>query len=83
MGVIPIVSPCAAFDKIEEYGYLLPNLSIKAIDKAMQWSRALSPTQTQELIIKNISYSKQKWNIQQFEYELHNLLKSEIINHTK
>ena len=58
-------------------------LSIKAIDKAMQWSRALSPTQTQELIIKNISYSKQKWNIQQFEYEFHNLLKSEIINHTK
>ncbi|NDO61714.1 glycosyltransferase [Bacteroides caecimuris] len=83
MGVIPIVSPCAAFDKIEEYGYLLPNLSIKAIDKAMQWSRALSPTQTQELIIKNISYSKQKWNIQQFEYEFHNLLKSEITNHTK
>lgn len=83
MGVIPIVSPWAAFDKIEEYGYLLPYSSIEEIDKAIQWSKSLSINQIQKLIIKNISYSKQKWNIEQFGNEFQNLLKEEIINYIK
>lgn len=83
MGVIPIVSPWAAFDKIKEYGYLLPYSSIEEIDKAIQWSKSLSIAQIQKLIIKNISYSKQKWNIVQFGNEFQKLLKEEIINYIK
>lgn len=83
MGVIPIVSPWAAFDKIEEYGYLLPYSSIEEIDKAIQWSKSLSIAQIQKLIIKNISYSKQKWNIVQFGNEFQKLLKEEIIKYIK
>lgn len=82
MGVIPILSRWAAFDEIEEYGYLLKEISIKEIDKAVQWGTSLSMMRTQELIKKNIDYSKKKWNIQQFKNELQLLCKQEILEHS-
>jgi glycosyltransferase involved in cell wall biosynthesis len=37
MGVIPITSQWGAIDQIEHYGYLLPELSVEAISKAIEY----------------------------------------------
>ena len=37
LGVIPIVSRWAAFDEIEDYGYILEDLTVSAIQKAILW----------------------------------------------
>lgn len=75
MGVIPIVSSWAAFDEIEKYGYVFPDLSVEAIDSAVKWTRTLSIYEKQMLIKNNISYANTKWNLKLFSEQLVNLLK--------
>lgn len=78
MGVIPIVSKWGAIDKIDYYGYLLPELSTDAIDMAVKWASALPKDKLHKLIEENISYSKQTWNLERFENELRSELEEAI-----
>lgn len=78
MGVIPIVSSWAAFDEIGNYGYLLSDLSLEAIESAMEWIHSSSISEKHELIKKNISYSRQKWNLPRFSEQFHHLLSEYI-----
>lgn len=74
MGVIPITSQWGTVDQIESYGYLLQDLSIEAIDKAVKWAVSLPQDKFQEIIEKNILYSKNTWNLERFEKEFRSLL---------
>lgn len=40
-GLIPIVTRWAAFDEINDYGHVLSDWSVTAIDEAMQWAIAI------------------------------------------
>lgn len=81
MGVIPILSQWAALDNIEQYGYLLPTLSIDAIDKAIQWAAQLPIEKIHKLVENNILYSKRTWNLELFEKEFSSTLQETINNH--
>ena len=59
MGVIPITSRWGAIDNIEYYGYLLPELSVEAIGKGVEWASMLPQDKYHKLIRENISYSTQ------------------------
>ena len=78
MGVIPITSQWGAMDKIEHYGYLLSELTIEAIDKAIKWTISLPQDKFHKMIEENISYSKQTWNLERFENEFRSILKETI-----
>ena len=49
MGVIPITSRWGAIDNIEHYGYLLPELSVEAIGKGVEWASMLPPGQISQI----------------------------------
>lgn len=74
MGVIPITSQWGAIDQIEHYGYLLPELSVEAISKAIKWGVTLPQEEFHKIIEENISYSKNTWNLKRFENEFRSLL---------
>ena len=74
MGVIPITSQWGAIDQIEHYGYLLPELSVEAISKAIEWGVTLPREEFHKIIEENISYSKNTWNLKRFENEFRSLL---------
>lgn len=78
VGVIPITSRWGAFDGIEDLGYLLPELTTDAIDKAIRWANELSRKELDQLITKNIAYSKSTWNLELFEKEFTAALQEEI-----
>lgn len=41
-GIVPIVTRWAAFDEVENLGYLLEDMTIEAIVMAIDWSQSLS-----------------------------------------
>lgn len=83
LGVIPIVSKWAAFDTIQNYGYLLNDLTTTSIEKAIEWSSSLTTSELEDLIKRNISHSEQTWNLSNFEKEMQTLLEKYIEDHIK
>lgn len=75
MGVIPITSQWGAVEQIEDYGYLLTDLSVEAIDNGIKWATTLPQEEFHKLIKENISYSTHTWNLKQFENEFSTALK--------
>ena len=78
MGVIPITSRWGAIDNIKHYGYLLPELSVEAIGKGVEWASMLPQDKFHKLIRENIYYSTQTWNLEHFENEFRSTLKETI-----
>lgn len=83
MGVIPIVYKWGAIDNIEQCGYLLPELTVEAIDKAIEWGVNLPRNVLHQLIEDNISYSKATWNLEKFGNEFRSLLQKAIEDKNK
>lgn len=78
MGVIPIVSKWAAFDEIDDYGYVLDDLTVEAINKAMTWVESLSKDQILDLSKRCFDFSRKMYNLDNFKREfelfLYNIL---------
>lgn len=68
-GLIPIVTPWAAFDGIEEYGFLMDTWSIDAISMGVAWSLTLDPVKIEEMSCKCQLYIEHNYGIRQFENE--------------
>ena len=83
MGVIPITSRWGAIDNIKHYGYLLPELSVEAIGKGVEWASMLPQDKFHKLIRENIYYSTQTWNLEHFENEFRSTLKETIKTNRK
>lgn len=78
-GVIPIVSKWAAFNEINEYGYLLKDLSIEEIGKSIRW---VSQQTVQDVLLLSqrcVEYSTSTFNLERFEQEF----RSELIRNIK
>lgn len=68
-GLIPIVTQWAAFDEVEEYGYVLEDWTVNAIDKGVNWSRSLSQDDIVELKKKCSVYVENTYNLDRYKKE--------------
>lgn len=76
-GLIPVVTPWAAFDEIEDYGYLMDyNWNVDSIAKGVEWALSLNP---QERLLRKKRCSEfvvQNFNIERFSMEFRDFCKS-------
>ena len=79
-GLIPIVTKWAAFDEIEEYGYILEDWSVNAIDKGVNWSRSLSQDNILKLKRNCSEYIEKTYNIDQYKKEFKDFFIQNINN---
>lgn len=68
-GLIPIVTPWAAFNEINKYGFLLEKWDVESIDKGIRWSQSLSIETIERLSKDCQTYVSQNYTIENFEKE--------------
>ena len=73
-GIIPIVSKWAAFDEINDYGYMLEDVSIQAIDRAVKWSCRLKEEEIIMMKKRVKQYTEKTYNLDRFTSELKSFL---------
>ena len=69
-GLIPIVSRWAAFDEIDDYGYMLENVDVQSIDKAVKWACSLNDSQIFNMKKRVKKYTEDTYNLDRFASEL-------------
>ena len=74
-GVIPIVSKVASFEDIDQCGYVIKELSEEGVKNAILWAMNLSDSSIRNLIAYNISYSRKRWNLDNFKAEFNSYIK--------
>ena len=75
-GMIPIVSRWAAFDEINDYGYMLEDVSTQAIDKAVRWANNLKEEEILRMKKRVKYYTEETYNLDRFALELKSYLLS-------
>ena len=69
-GLIPIVTPWAAFDEIEKYGYLMDyNWDVESIGKGINWALHLSSDERLCLKLRCKEYIKETYNLDRYARE--------------
>ncbi len=68
-GLIPIVTRWAAFDEVEEYGYVLEDWTTDAIGKGIDWSNSLSKDKIKDLKEKCSQYIVKTYSIDRYKQE--------------
>ena len=79
-GLIPIVTPWAAFDEIEEYGYLLKNWDVTSIEQGIEWSHKLSKKEIELRKVKCKRYVSKTYNINRFSEEFYDYFKGILLS---
>lgn len=69
-GLIPIVSRWAAFDEIEDYGYMLENVDVQSLDNAVKWACSLKDAQILNMKKRVKKYTEDTYNLDRFASEL-------------
>lgn len=67
LGCIPIVSKYAAFNEIENYGYLMNDLTINSLDEIIIKTKSLKDQELAIMIRKVYDFSNKEFNIQTFK----------------
>ena len=75
-GLIPIVTPWAAFNEINNYGFLLEKWDIESINKGIKWSQSLSIETIEKLSKDCQTYVNQNYNITNFEKEFNQYIQA-------
>lgn len=79
MGVIPIVSKYAAVDEIQNLGFVIDDFTSESLGATIDVVQNMSDDEIMNLSMKNIEYSREKYNLArfklQFELNLSNILK--------
>lgn len=75
-GLIPIVTPWAAFDEIEEYGYVMSNWSIESLENGIKWATSLQETKIKSLKQKCQKFTEITYNIEQYRRQFYNYIKN-------
>lgn len=68
-GIIPIVSQWAAFDEIDEMGYLLAGLDEESIQLAIDKVQKLSDEEVEDLSLKCVKFAQNTYNLNRFKEE--------------
>lgn len=77
-GIIPIVTPWAATDDIESLGYLLKNLSVEAIEEALNWAKHLQTNQMERISKACRQYVLDNYSLSVFRNDMVNALENII-----
>lgn len=78
-GLIPIVTKWAAFDQIKQFGYLLEDMTIESLGRAVDWSQNLSVENIEKLSHACQRYIQENFTLSVFRKDLTVAL-NEIIN---
>lgn len=68
-GLIPIVTPWAAFDEIEDYGYVMRRWDVDSIGEGINWSLSLSQLEVAERKKRCVAYVQTTYNLEQYKKE--------------
>ena len=79
MGLIPIVSPWAAFDGIEEVGFVMDDWSVKSVDLGINWALSKNQKEIEKLSKKSQEIASEKFSIERFGRQLYDYM-SQINN---
>ena len=69
-GLIPIVTKWAAFDEIEDYGYLMNEWSTESIHQGIAWAMSMSAEMVLNYKIKCAEYVNQTYTLATYKKEL-------------
>ncbi len=78
-GLIPIVTPYASFDGIDDLGYLMNDSTVEEIDKAMIWADNLSKDEVLKMKKSCQRFVLEHYNLERFSTEFEEYFKN-IIN---
>ncbi|MDE7377752.1 MAG: glycosyltransferase [Paraprevotella sp.] len=70
LGVIPIVSPYAAFDGIEHFGYVMSGLDDESMEKGIDWAQSLTAEEKDRLSEAGSRFVADTFNLAVYEEEL-------------
>lgn len=79
LGCIPIVTPCAAFDEIKEYGQLIDGFTPEHIEAAVAAIDKLGEDSLRQKVLNCYKFANDNWNDESFKTDFRNALQS-IIN---
>lgn len=68
-GLIPIVSKWAAFDEINNYGYMMKGWSTDSIADGVKWAESIEPDKCELMKQKCSAFAKQTYNLERFSKE--------------
>lgn len=70
LGCIPIVTKYAAFDEIENYGFLIKDFTNESIQETIEKAQNHNKDEIKNLIVKNYEFSNKNFNLNNFEKDL-------------
>lgn len=76
LGLIPIVTQWAAFDDIEEFGYLLKRWDVESLSNGIDWAEELTCEELSVLKNKCSKYIKDNYNLENFALQFESFIKS-------
>lgn len=68
-GLIPIVTRWAAFDEIEEYGFLMETWNVESLEAGVDWSRSLRWEEICSLKSKCVNFVSNTYSLKKFSNE--------------
>lgn len=71
-GLIPIVTKWAAFDGVEDYGFLIKDYSIEELGKGIEWSQTLSREKVVAMKKRCAEFVKKTYSLERFTQEFTN-----------
>lgn len=74
-GLIPIVSRWAAFDEIDQYGYMMRGWSTESVEQGITWSESLSPETIEQRKKSCAEYATKTYNIEKFSQEFEDYIR--------
>lgn len=76
MGLVPIVTPWAAFDGIEDCGFIMDDWTTAALAKGIDWSMSLPIDKVEKMSDEARTICTKKFNLDRFKA----LFKQEIVD---
>lgn len=77
-GLIPLVTLWAAFDGIEEYGYVMDDANVKSVEKAVIWAMSLTNLEIAARKKACQKFVLENYNLERFAKEFENFMMKEI-----
>lgn len=78
MGLVPIVTPWAAFDGIESLGYVMKDWSIESVEAGVNWALSLSKDEVENLSSRCREAVCKKFNLDRFAKQLKQFMQNII-----
>lgn len=82
MGLIPIVTPWAAFDGIEDVGFIMEDWTIKSIQKGIEWALSKTMYEIEDQSLRCQQIVSEKFSLERFGTQLYDYMLKIKENHS-